>query len=124
MGSPLAPLISEIFMNLLEREVFSSACMLTQYVGYWHRYVDDVLCLWTGPVDQLNNFLDFLNSQYPSIKFTLEVGGKSINFLDLSITLREGKHEFGIFRKSTYTDIAIDGSSYAPPPITMLPVIS
>jgi len=90
--------------------------MLTQYVGYWHRYVDDVLCLWTGPVDLLNDFLNFLNSLYPSIKFTLEVGGKIINFLDLSITINTGKHEFSIFRKPTYTDITIDGSSYAPPP--------
>ena len=116
MGSPLAPLISEIFMNLLERQVFTSNCMLTRYVGYWHRYVDDVLCLWTGPVDQLKDFLEFLNSLYPSIKFTLEVGDKSINFLDLSISLHAGKHEFGIFRKPTYSDISIDGSSYAPPP--------
>jgi hypothetical protein len=112
MGSPLSPLISEIFMNRLEREVFTSNCMLTQYVGYWHRYVDDVLCLWTGSVPQLHEFLHFLNSLYPSITFTLEVGGKSINFLDLSITIHEGKHEFEVFRKPTYTDIAIDGSSY------------
>ena len=116
MGSPLSPLISEIFMNLLEREVFNSDCMLTQYVGYWHRYVDDVLCLWTGPAEKLKDFLQFLNSLYPSIKFTLEVGGNTINFLDLSIKLNAGKHEFSIYRKPTYTDITIDGSSYAPPP--------
>lgn len=115
MGSPLAPLISEIFMNLLEDKVFNSACVLKQYIGYWHRYVDDVLCLWTGSVPRLHEFLAFLNSLYPSIKFTLEVGGHKINFLDLSISLHEGKHEFSIFRKPTYTDITIDGSSYAPP---------
>jgi hypothetical protein len=116
MGSLRVPLISEIFVNLLEREVFTSTCMLTQYVGYWHKYVDNVLCPWTGPVDQLKNFLGFPNSLHPSIKFTLDIGGKIINFLDLSITLNAGKHEFGIFRKPTYTDITTDGSSYAPPP--------
>lgn len=115
MGSPLAPLISEIFMNRFERELFASQCMLMQYIGYWHRYVDDVLCLWTGSMEQLQEFFLFINSLYPSINFTLEVGGNSINFLDLSITLFEGKHEFEIFRKPTYTDITIDGSSYCPP---------
>lgn len=121
MGSPLAPLISEIFMNRFERELFASQCMLMQYIGYWHRYVDDVLCLWTGSMEQLQEFFLFINSLYPSITFTLEVGGNSINFLDLSITLFEGKHEFEIFRKPTYTDITIDGSSYCPPHISMLP---
>ena len=60
-------------------------------------------------------FFQFINSLYPSIKFTLEVGGKSINFLDFSINLHEGKHTFGIFRKPTYSGITIDGYSYCPP---------
>ena len=40
MSFPLAPLILEVFMNLL-----TSACMLTQYVRHWHRYIYNVLCL-------------------------------------------------------------------------------
>jgi len=92
-----------------------------QYIGYWHRYVDDVLCLWTSSMEQLQEFFLFINSLYPLITFTLEVGGNSINFLDLSITLFEGKHEFEIFRKPAYTDITIDGSSYCPTHISMLP---
>lgn len=122
MGSPLAPLISEIFMDRLERELFTSNCVLTSYVGYWHRYVDDVLCLWTGSHDKLKKFQSHINLLYPSIKFTLEVGGTSINFLDLSITLDEGRHTFEIFREPTYTDITIDGASYCrPPPISTQP---
>lgn len=110
MGSPLAPLLSEIFMSIFEEKVFNSQCMLLQYIVYWHRYVDDVLCLWTGSPDLLDEFLIFLNSLYPSIRFTLEVGGQSINFLDLTISLHEGKHDFEIYRKPTYTDIVINGN--------------
>lgn len=65
MGSPLAPLMAEVFMSKLEDEIFSSEHPLTQHVAYWHRYVDDVLCLWTGPTTQLQDFLAFINGFYP-----------------------------------------------------------
>ena len=115
MGSPLAPLFSEIFMDNFERTILSSSNPHTQYIHYWHRYVDDVLCMWIGQPSQLHNFLNFLNSHHPSIKFTMEIGDKQINFLDLSISLNNNKHHFDIFRKPTCTDITIHGSSYAPP---------
>lgn len=98
-------------MNLLEREVFASQSMLVQYIEYWHRYVDDVLCLWTGSNAQLNEFHQLSISP---IKFTLELRGKSINFLDLSSTLQERKYVFEIFRKTTYSGVTIDGYFYCP----------
>ena len=88
--------------------------MLLGHIYYWHRYVDDVLCTWTGPRDLLLEFLKYLNNQYPSIKFTLEVGGSSINFLDLTISNRDGVHEFAIYRKDTSTDITVHGRSFCP----------
>ena len=88
--------------------------MLVKKVKYWHRYVDDVVCAWTGTDTELKDFLSLINSHYPSIQFTLEKGGSSINFLDLSITLKNGTHKFNIFRKPTYTDVVIDGSSFHP----------
>ena len=114
MGSPLAPLVSEIFMNLFENNIFNSDYNLTLYIEYWYKYVDDILCLWSGSLTQLNDFLAILNSQFPSIKFTIEVGGTNINFLDLSIYISEGKHHFNIYRKPTHTDITIQGDSYCP----------
>jgi hypothetical protein len=115
MGSPIAPLMAEIFMNSLEKDIFTSASPLVQKIQYWYRYVDDILCLWKGSTDQLTDFLKYINDLYPSIKFTLEVGGSSINFLDLTISLKNGRHTFEIFRKPTHTDIVISGSSFHPP---------
>jgi len=37
-GSPLAALVSGVFMNKFEKEVLDSA-------RCWYRYVDDVLCM-------------------------------------------------------------------------------
>ena len=74
-----------------------------------------MLCLWTGSIPQLHEFLALINGFYPSIKFTLEIGGSTINFLDINITVNNHKHVFQIFRKPTHTDLVINGSSYHPP---------
>ena len=116
MGSPFAPIVSEVFMDLFEQRIFdaSNNNNFTQYITYWHRYVDDILCLWTGSLSQLQEFHKVLNSQFPAIKFTVEVGGDKINYLDLSISIHNGRHQFEIFRKPTFTDITIQGDSYCP----------
>jgi len=82
MGSPLAPQMAEIFMNAFEKRIFTFYYPIVTSIQYWFRYVDDVLCLWTGPHKILQNFLSFINSLYRTTKFTLEVGGQHINFFD------------------------------------------
>ena len=37
----------------------------------WWRYRDDILDLWTQGVTKLNDFTNFINSLYPTIKFTV-----------------------------------------------------
>ena len=58
----------------------------------------------------MGELLQVSNSFYPSMKFTIEVGGDSINLLDLGICISNGHHHFGIFIKETVTDTLIDGS--------------
>ena len=115
IGSPLESLVSEVFFKLFEDELFQSGSPLLTKIVYWYRYVDDVVCLWNGSLADLDSFLQFINSRYPTIQFTLEIGGKSINFLDLSISLVNDHHEFNIHRKNTCTDISIHATSYCPP---------
>ena len=65
--------IGEVFMSLFENTHFSSHHPLLAHITYWHRYVDDVLCLWEGNLPLAGEFLNHLNSFFPSINFTLEV---------------------------------------------------
>ena len=97
MGSPLSSLISEVFMDHLEKEILNSSHHLIEKIGYWHRYVDDILCLWNGDQSDITEFLALISAQYPTINFTAEVGGDRINFLDLNISISNGRHEFGIY---------------------------
>ena len=117
MGSPLSPLLADIFMDHLEKRIFNSYNSLLKNILYWHRYVDDILCCWTGTDRQLNIFLNYLNKLEPSIKFTLEIeSNNSLNFLDLTISKLSNKHCFQIYRKPTHTDCTINFHSSHPWP--------
>ncbi|KAL1448333.1 hypothetical protein WDU94_003599 [Cyamophila willieti] len=68
--------------------------------------------LWRGTKRQLDQFLQSINRIYNNFTLELEYGGSEINFLDLTISIREGKHFFKIYRKPSYTDVIIPASSY------------
>ena len=51
----------------------------------WMRFLDDVLMLWTGGVEELYELLNHLNSQVSSIRFTLQHSREKATFLDLDV---------------------------------------
>ena len=59
----------------------------------WFRFRDDTFVLWRGTVERLNTFFTALNSFDQNLRFTMDIGGKSFNFLDLSITIK-GKEKY------------------------------
>lgn len=100
MGNPLSPFLAEVFMSRFETE---NKKMLKNFPKTWLRYVDDIFAI----VDKdfnIEDFLENLNCQYSSIKFTSEkeVEGK-LPFLDLYIKRSNDKLEFEIYRKKTHT---------------------
>ena len=111
MGSPLSPLMADVFMDEFER---------THIVGnsniiYYYRYVDDIIICWTGSRQELLDFVQNLNNCHNKIKFKLELEqNNSINFLDLTITREHCRHEFEIYRKPTYTNVVIPATSCHP----------
>ncbi|XP_050513525.1 uncharacterized protein LOC126889333 [Diabrotica virgifera virgifera] len=116
MGSPLSPILADIFLNDLESNKIVKNNPFTDYIKFYARYVDDTLIIWNGTIDILHDFLDFLNTLHDTIKFTLEIqnDSKSLNFLDLTLTLRNGTIDFGIYRKPTHTGTVIPADSHHP----------
>ena len=81
---------------------------LIKNIKFWYRYVDDIICFWSGTDRQLEQFLSHLNSLHKNIKFTTEKEQESkLNFLDLTITRKNNKFLYNIYRKDTYSDAVI-----------------
>ena len=62
------------------------------------------------------DFLTYLNNKHPNIKFTMEIEkDKMIPFLDVLITSpEEGNFLISVFRKSTFTGLLLNFTSYTP----------
>ena len=57
------------------------------------QYCYHCLALWTGSLEKLELLLTFLNSIDSNLKFTIEVGGNELYFLDLKLTLKDNKSQ-------------------------------
>mgnify|MGYP000914694660 CR=1 FL=1 len=103
-------------MERLENELFQSDHPLFALIVLWRRYIDDIFCIWTGSEQALHQLLEVLNGLYPSIQFTIEAGGATLNFHDLKISTQQQMYAFKIYRKPANPDITIHGESHCPLP--------
>ena len=62
-------------------------------------------------MEMLESFYNFLNSLNPDLKFTVEVGGKSICFLDLKISIINGQLETTVYSKPTDSHLYLHARS-------------
>ncbi|XP_043191188.1 uncharacterized protein LOC122364646 [Amphibalanus amphitrite] len=69
MGNKVAPPVAIIFMHKFETRALDNAVLKPEF---YSRYIDDSIGVWTHGRDELNKFLEYLNSIHPRIKFTLE----------------------------------------------------
>ncbi|XP_020904502.1 uncharacterized protein LOC110242811 [Exaiptasia diaphana] len=68
MGSPLGPLMANVFMCSIEEQLEHNGKMPPLY----RRYVDDTLTVMPG-INAASAFLNVLNEIHPSISFTMEI---------------------------------------------------
>ena len=71
MGSPLSPVVANIYMQDFESWVLGTAPLKP---SLWLRYVDDTFVMWNHGDMELQNFLKHLNGQHIDIHFTMERG--------------------------------------------------
>ena len=82
MGAPFSPELSNLIVSRFEKKLFAMNIKLPKF---WKRFLDDVFAIWTYSLEELDNFLDILNSISPFIQFTLEKHHSSIDFLDVTV---------------------------------------
>ena len=111
MGSPLGPVLANIFMTQLENTMVPK---LDKQLYGWKRYVDDVFA-YTDP-QYITEVITKLNDFHTNINFKYEFEqGKSISFLDVLVMRTDNGHlETTVYRKPTHTNVYIHWNSYAP----------
>ena len=103
MGSPLAPVLANLFMGHWEKnwlDNYSSSQVL-----FYRRYVDDTFCLFNNEEDTLM-FFDYINARHPSIRFTMEREiDKKLPFLDILLDNSHPSIVPSVYRKKTFTGL-------------------
>lgn len=97
MGTKMAPSFANLFMHKIETSFIQSQPIKPTL---WKRYIDDILCIWTGTELQLHQFLEKLNIHHTTIKFTWDISVDKVIFLDLEI------FKGARFKKTGHLDIA------------------
>ena len=110
MGSPLGPVIANIFMVHLEETMIPQ---LSTKMSSWYRFVDDTFTfIKDGEIDSVE---EALNRFHEDIKFTYESESENtISFLDVSVTRKsDGTFDTAVYRKKTDSSIYINWDAFA-----------
>ena len=103
MGSPISPIVANLYMENFEVQAIRSA----PHPPYmWKRYVDDTFTIIQS--SHTNEFPKYINSIEEYIQFTCEDQGEDgyVSFLDILITPEEdGSLRTTVYRKPTHTDL-------------------
>ena len=111
MGSPVSAVIANLHMETFEEQAIESAPSKPKI---WKRYVDDTFTILDR--DRVDSFLQHLNSQQPTIRFTMETeNDNKIAFLDASVSREpDGRLTTSVYRKPTHTDQYLAYDSHHP----------
>ena len=110
MGSHLAPVLANIFMDFHESKCLKEYNNKTKF---YSGYVDDILAAFDNEEDSIN-IPDFLNNKHPNIKFTIEKKiNHSIIFLDVFISgINNQNLTLQTYHKLTYTGLILYFKSF------------
>ena len=102
MGSPVSPIVANLYMKQFERKAVQSASHCPRY---WFRFVDETWVIQQKAHKQV--FLDHINSIDLAIKFTVEGNQENgaIPFLNTLVTPQaDNSLSITVYHKPTHTD--------------------
>ena len=107
--------LAGIYMESLEEEfVYSEKCPWK--INWWKRMKNDIMLVWEHTLEELEAFLEYMNSIDDRIKCTMEVEENGrIDMLDVQMEWNaEGKVETTVYRKPTNSNRYLHAKSNHP----------
>ncbi|XP_075438932.1 uncharacterized protein LOC142481350 [Ascaphus truei] len=99
MGTKFAPSYANLFMDNWETDTIWSEHEFGADLVLWRRYIDDVFFIWKGSSENLNHFLNYINTNERNLAFTTCIGNNTVDFLDLTIYIEDTKLKTKTFFK-------------------------
>jgi predicted GIY-YIG superfamily endonuclease len=108
MGSPLGPIMANIFVGAMEEKLFSHTTKPLMYF----RYVDDIFAVFRNKQESVE-LHDQLNLLHPALKFTTEnESDNNLAFLDVLVTRESGCFTTTVYRKPTFKGLYVRWDSF------------
>ena len=108
MGSPLGPLLANVFMSSIEEKLDVDG----KLPPYYRRYVDDTFTVMPD-LPTARDFLNTLNHAHPAINFTMEVENDGmLPFLGTQLLNRAPRIETKVFVKPTNSGLLLHYHSH------------
>ncbi|XP_063810519.1 toll-like receptor 7 [Pseudophryne corroboree] len=111
MGTRFAPSFANLFMAHWEHENIYQQNPWKDKILLWNRYIDDVIFFWRGDRESLTLFCEHLNQNDRNIVLTFETSQTEINFLDLTIYIKDAIIQTKTYKKPTDTNNYISKES-------------
>ena len=83
IGTRITPSYANLFMG--SEQKFLQKAPYQPLV--WWRYIDDILMIWTDGTEERQEFIDFINQQHQTIKFTYGVSNSNLPFLSIMVLI-------------------------------------
>jgi hypothetical protein len=113
MGSPLGPVLANIYISHLETNALNDYKDSLPMV--YKRYVDDTFLIFEN-IEASDKFFDYMNTRNDNIKFTRENEcNNCISFLDVLVTRdSEGSLSTSVYRKPNFSGLYMKFNSFVP----------
>lgn len=121
MGTPMAPNYANLFLDKFEREMLQTYHSKTgEKPLVWYRYIDDIFCIWNHGDKSLQKFISFcqeyseMKNMKSNIKFECNISKENVNFLDVSISIKDNKLNTTVYNKPTDAHLYLNPQSCHP----------
>lgn len=113
MGTKMAPTYANLFMGHLEHKLLQNSPIRPKV---WKRFIDDIFCIIPNGERDAPRFIEYLNQQHTSIKFTAEFSPSTVNYLDVTVYVNDDhKLQTTLYTKPTDAHLYLHYSSHHPP---------